>query len=79
MWRRAAAAWLPQASLHAAVVTPRDLPFEEQREPLLEGEIVSRRPGALLFERGGHARESEFVQASESLLDQHGVTYSSLL
>jgi hypothetical protein len=55
----------------APVVPERNLALEEQREPILEGELRRVAHSQLLLERLSHAGEPELVESFDGLLDQH--------
>jgi len=56
----------------AAVLSRCTLSFQEEREPLLEGEPGEIGYAPLLLQRLGHPGEAERVQEVERLLGQHG-------
>lgn len=60
-----------QVTGEAPVVTAGEFTFDEQCEAVVEAEGVSVGDGELLFERGGHADETQFVEAFQGLLDEH--------
>lgn len=60
-----------QVTGEAPVVTAGEFSFDEQGEAVVEAEGVSVGDGELLFERGGHADEAQFVESFQGLLDEH--------
>ena len=58
----------------AAIVAKGDLAFQQQAEPVLEGEPFEVRHAQLLLQSLSHAGEAELVEAFERLLDQHALS-----
>src|SRR6185312_5823940 len=69
---------LPQPS-HAAVFPVGHLAFEQQRDALLEGELLGGGIGHLLAQGERHAVELQAVQCIESGLDEHGSSSPSVV
>ena len=67
---------LPQPS-HAAAFPVDHLALEQQRDALLEGELLGGRVGHLLTQGEGHPVELQAVQCIEGGLDEHGSSCGS--